>query len=759
MPCPTLQNCGIVAAEPTQNLGGGQFVYLKLSGFAPGDRGVTLYYCSDPGGTGQLPAPGQAPPDCGSSNGLYDEQPQPAQIFPQTSSESGKAAVSMQAAEVSSGGQTIPGAEFFHSGAVVTPGFYCDGTPANPCDIVVTDTSITQAQQDFQTDSSNSVAIPVSFAPSSNGCPNAPIVSANSEFGIELLLPLVARLGCAQNPSTAVVPLDTADNGADALKDLAGGTVNVAFTDDPESPDQQASLKSGSFALIPMALSANVVAFDGQISAVGNVPVFNVGQMDLTPTMVAGLLGSNVNWNGSGLSDDIVPCHGPSSVTGTNQCSGFPCLSTGPGSTCSLFDQLNFTGGFLQFVGHEGFWRADPSGSTDQMFTWLCSAPKLPINLGSAYPPSSYPVESASGARTLEASLGGFGRPLRPCPSGVDQVPTNPHYPPGFLTESDPNQEALKAASFVQSNPVSGGSDAWADMNWAEALFYGMNVAAIQNAADNFVQPNSDTLDAALQDATTNADGTITPSYTNGAGGTNGSGPYPMPDVIYAAVSTAAVNPGQASAEANLLNQILALTGTGGSNVAQLPQGFVPLPANLVTQAQADIKKDIVALPPSPGGGGGGGGGGGSSSGGAPASSASTPSSGSAGSSDVLGPLGLLGGSLSGALPFIAGLSPLSGLLATSVARAANGSGNDSGPSGPLLGPALPGYALAASQSSGLITLALVLGLIALLAGLLLMGSGMLKRRLPHRGASPSGPEPVDGGAEGADLASGAAPA
>jgi hypothetical protein len=759
MPCPTLQNCGIVAAGPTENLGGGQFVYLNLSGFAPGDSHVTLYYCSDPGGTGQLPAPGQAPPDCGSSNGLYNEQPQPAQIFPQTSSQSGTAALSMQAAEVSSGGQTIPGAEFFQTGAVVTPGFYCDGTSAHPCDIVVTDKSISQSQQDFQTDSSNSVAIPISFAPSTNGCPNAPIVSANSEFGIELLLPLVARLGCAQNPSTAVVPLDTADNGVDALKDLAGGTVNVAFTDDPESPDQQNYLKSGSFALIPIALSANVVAFDGQIAAVGNVPVFNIGQMDLTPTMVAGLLGSSVKWNGSGSSDDVVPCHGPSSVTGTNQCSGFPCTSTGPGSTCSLFDQLNFTGGFFQFNGHEGFWRADPSGSTDQMFTWLCNAPKLPINWGPGYPRSSYGAESASGARTLEASLGGFGKRLSSCPSGVDQVPPNPLYPPAFLTESDPSQEALKAASYVQSNPVQGGSNAWADMNWAEALFYGMNVAAIQNAADNFVQPNSDTLGAALQDATPNADGTISPSYTNGAGGTNG--PYPMPDLIYAAVSTAGVNAAQATAETNLLNQILDLTGTGGSNVAQLPQGFVPLPANVVTQAQADIKKDIVALPSSPGGGGGGGGsggGGGAGSGGSP-SGGSSASPGSAGLSDALGPSGLLGGAPLGALPFIAGLSPLSGLLARSVALASKGSGHGAGPSGPLLGPALPGYALAANQSSGLVTLALVLGLIALLAGLLLMGSGMLKRYLPRRGAPPGEPGSVDGGGDGADLASGAAPA
>jgi hypothetical protein len=43
---------------------------------------------------------------------------------------------------------------------------------------------------------------------------------------------------------------------------------------------------------------------------------------------------------------------------------------------------------------------------------------------------------------------------------------------------------------------------------------------------------------------------------------------------------------------------MLALTGTGGSNVGQLPAGFVPLPASLVTEAKAEIAKDILGTSP-----------------------------------------------------------------------------------------------------------------------------------------------------------------
>jgi hypothetical protein len=272
----------------------------------------------------------------------------------------------------------------------------------------------------------------------------------------------------------------------------------------------------------------------------------------------------------------------------------------------------------------------------------------------------------------------------------------------------------------------------------------------VQNAAGNFVQPTATSLDAAVDVAKTNGDGTLTPDYTS----TNADA-YPMPDVIYAAVSANPVPAAQAAAETDELTQMLALTGSGGSNVAQLPAGFVPMPASLVTQAQTDIAKDIVAQPTPPGGGGGGAGGAGSGGGGGGAGTSDngTTASSSFGSPDELGPSGLLGGAPFNALPLIGGLSPLSGLLVNSLAKAAAGSSGH-GPTGPLLGPALPAYALASSQGNTVVSIAAILGLIALLAGLILMSSGVLRRIRSARRPSPSD---VDvGGAEEAPSAAGA---
>ena len=54
------------------------------------------------------------------------------------------------------------------------------------------------------------------------------------------------------------------------------------------------------------------------------------------------------------------------------------------------------------------------------------------------------------------------------------------------------------------------------------------------------------------------------------------------------------------------------------------------------------------------------------------------------------------------------------------------------------LGPSLPGYTLAASQGRGLVPIALVVGLSAVVIGALLMGSGFLKRRKLRKATPPA---------------------
>jgi hypothetical protein len=736
MPCPTASDCGQIVASPTQNLGLGQYVYLQLSGFGPGDTAL-VDFCSDPNNAPVAPqnlSNPPPPPICATSTPQYTAPPFGIAIFNTNtgSTRAGTATTSVETEEASPPGIALQGNQANSS-------FYCDTTAANACDIVVSDFTITASQGDFNIDAANSVEIPLTFAPAAT-CPGAAKVTTESEYGIEVLTPTLAQLSCSQNsPSKAAIPIETAVGGAQAIKDLAAGNVPIAFTDDPEAADQQASLKSGHFALIPVALTANIVGIDAEILGTGlsgtkQGILYPTNQMNLTPTMVAGEITNQGSYAASYTADDQVPCSGPSEDPGTQQCGSWPCGVLG-NTTCSLFDQLNYLPGYGNYFQSSASMLAGTSGSTHQLFTWLCNAPLVPLNFG------TNPTESQSGSQSLETGFSGLSGPKSACPAGEDQPPAF-NAPPSFFTYNNPETQNIKAPLWIV-NQGTRDAAAFINQNWAEGEYYGVGgVAGLQNGAGKFVVPTATSLDAAVQVATKNADGSLTPNYTS----TN-SDAYPMPDVIYAAVSTDPVSASQATAESKLLTQMLALTGTGGSNVGQLPAGFVPMPASLVTQAQTDIAKDIVTPSTPPGRGGGGGGGGGRSGTGG---SGSTNALGSG----VLGSSGLLGGAFSSPLPFFSGISPLAGTLANSPAKTAAASGHH-GPTGPLLGPALSAYALVANQGSTVVALASILGLIALMSGLVLMSSAMLTK---IRAARAAAPVIEDGGGSAEAPAAGASP-
>jgi hypothetical protein len=750
MPCPTASNCGQIVAGPTQNLGLGQYVNLRLSGFGPGDT-VIVGFCSDPNNAPLAPqnlSNPPPPPVCATSTPQYNAPPFGIPIFSTTtgSTQAGTATTSVETEEASPPGIALPGNQSNSS-------FYCDTTAANACAIVITDKAITASQHDSNIDAANSVEIPLTFAAAAT-CPGAAQVITESEYGIEVLTPMLAQLSCSQNsPSKAVIPVETAVGGAQAVKDLAAGNDQIAFTDDPEAADQQASLKAGHFALIPVALTANIVGIDAEILGTGlngtqQGILYPTNQMNLTPTMVAGEITNAGNYAASYTADDQVSCSGPSEDPNTQQCaSSAPGLITPPcgvlsPTTCSLFDQLNYLPGYRNYGQSSAFMQAGASGSTDQLFTWLCNAPLVPLNFGTK------PTESQSGSQSLETGFFGQSGPTSTCPAGQDQPPAF-NAPAAFFTYNNPETQNIKAPPWIVNEGAHAGA-AFINQNWAEGEYYGVGgVAGLQNGAGNFVTPTATSLDAAVQVAKKNADGSLTPNYSS----TNADA-YPMPDVIYAAVSTDPVSASRATAETTLLTELLALTGTGGSNVGQLPAGFVPMPASLVTQAQAAIAKDIVATATPPGGKGGKGGAGGGGGGGG----GGTPGSGGSGSANSLssglfGPSGLFGATLS-SLPLFGGSSPVAGTLANLPGKAAAASGHH-GPRGSLLGPALPAYALAATQGNTVVALAEILGLIALLSGLVLMSSALLTRIRAARAAAAVAD---DGGSSAPPPGAGAAP-
>jgi PBP superfamily domain len=484
--------------------------------------------------------------------------------------------------------------------------FFCDGTSQNPCAIEVTEPAIELGKK--VPDTKNTAVIPINFAPATSGCPSPNLVTTDSEFGIERLLPAVDRIACsdAANPSPPIA-FNTAKDGLSAVQALAaGGGVSVAFTDDPESPDQQAALTQGHDALIPVALSADVIGFK---ATVGGTPTYPQGALNLTPTEVAGLV---TNFYSGWTSSDLVNC-----TPGTSWCvDTTACI---PGTTsCSVLAQLNALAttakSYLASAGvYSSFVRADPAGSTDQLTSWLCGVAQDPLQ------PITINGQQVTEPATPDTVLVNGLNQLLPAKSQLTSCPVTDTFPPlastdQFIAEvTDPSQQLVKMVGQISppggtGNPAAG----FAVMNWAEALYFGLDVANLQNPAGAFVAPTADSLDAALADAKQNPDGSYTASTTN----TSDTAAYPMPSIIYAAVPTAAIPADQADQVKGLLNEILGVTGggdaaqqsrglgpldvTAGADAGQLPPGFVPLTPTLLAQAQKDIANDINAEPAPP---------------------------------------------------------------------------------------------------------------------------------------------------------------
>jgi len=108
-------------------------------------------------------------------------------------------------------------------------------------------------------------------------------------------------------------------------------------------------------------------------------------------------------------------------------------------------------------------------------------------------------------------------------------------------------------------------------MNWYEALYYGLDVASLENAAGDFVAPTEQSVDAALADATVNpTDGVLTYNYAD-----TDAAAYPTPTVVYAVVPTNLPSSTAFAVSTELRSVLAVTTSADGSGV---PTGLLPLP-------------------------------------------------------------------------------------------------------------------------------------------------------------------------------------
>jgi hypothetical protein len=295
--------------------------------------------------------------------------------------------------------------------------------------------------------------------------------------------------------------------------------------------------------------------------------------------------------------------------------------------------QFSYGGQPVQEQNLGAMWPSTPSGATFQTTSWMCAAPNTPytVNLPSSGGTQSGLSDILSGQQLLAnaeqdpvyapgsqngASGGSLYHWVQSPPNECQALST---LPIDFNTQGagtnylyNPSSSPLTAAHTMKAAVTfygQSGGFAFTAMDSSEANFFGLLPATLQNAAGAFVGPSQAGVTAALNDATTNPDGTISPNYTD----TGDTAAYPMPLVTYALVSTDAKRTStQATQLKDLLTNLVTYSHNGGTTSEPLPAGYTPLPATVYSQALSEISKDIVV--PNQGGSVGTGGSGGTGS-------------------------------------------------------------------------------------------------------------------------------------------------
>jgi hypothetical protein len=575
LPCST-SACPTVEAAPTSNLGSDQWVYLNFVNFPKGNV-LEVDYCSN------KVALAKAAPLCdvtGTATLQYPQQEIP--IFPD-----GQAVTSFHVqSDLDSPGDTpfsglVPGSSPEQSGS-----FWCDNGP-NLCSIDVVDPYMT-SNYSVTPQVSDTIVVPVTFQPATSGCPGAQFLYTSSDFSVEQLFPHETPLACTG--SHPVIPLNTATDAVNALQNLTSGSSQIAFVTDPTSPDMQVILAATHtrYALIPVAASAVVIGYQATMQH-GSGSFYGFSNMRLTASEVAGLITYNYP---APYGSDIVEC--PASLV--KQLGGTP---TGKTSPCPLIEGLNAAKNYTPAQSYGSFIPSYHSGVTRELVTWICSAPNPLIRV------DGHNIDDPNLASTeLTTSSWDPTWPIKSC-APFDQFPAVPS--PSDTEYALLNAPAIQAKFLRAYLPPAQFENrpeaAFAPLDWSEARYQGLDVAALQNASGVFVQPTPASVEAGLSAATVGPDGVLDPDWTS----TNPA-VYPLPSVTYAIVPVGAEPAAEGNSMRTLLDSLLAFTG--GAESAELPDGYVPLPSAMYQSALSDVLTDITIAksttpPPHKGGGGG----------------------------------------------------------------------------------------------------------------------------------------------------------
>jgi hypothetical protein len=498
-------------------------------------------------------------------------------------------------------------------------------------------------------------------------------VVSDSEYGFQQIFQATDQFTCQK--SGATIPFNTEINGLSALQALDKGAIQMAFTDDPQSPDQQAIIKKDKLLLIPIAYSGNVMGGQSQMNGASGI-VSQTG-IKLTASLAAGIVGGT---NYGALADGQAVC-----TQGSTK------------SPCGVMGTLNYVPGFKGAKSYFSFLRSDTAGTTDQLLQWVCDSGKatnVPVLTNATL------TETQLAEQVLLAGLfPAGGAPATGCLL-TDQLPAFISIAGTAQAFSTPGQQVLKLRQTILPANITYNPQwaAFAPMNWADSSYYGLDPALLQNAADQFVAPTAASVDAGISDGTW-SNGLWTQNYSN----TSDAGAYAMPTVMYAVVPTAAdISATDKSGIQSSLNSILDVTGATSLS-GSLPSGILPLSSEVAVTSRDEVANGV-----------------GNPNYVVPAIGHSSPSSPNGGSSS----------SFSASSSFALGSLSASALAASAKTP---GSVSDVIPSSsPTYGP----ITLTATEGRLLLPATISLGALMALIGIAMMGSSGLAQRRARRVAT-----------------------
>jgi hypothetical protein len=423
------------------------------------------------------------------------------------------------------------------------------------------------------------IVIPLQFSPAVNGCPltSTQFTLAGSPMMSRAMLQWLSGLCQGSNP--LAISYNSTIQEPQALLEASSGMVDVALTTRPASADTEEDVTLPSYrhyVYTPVAVSAVVVAYWVDSPTTGQ-PVTN---LKLDQRLIAKLVTTSYGF-GDGCQKGVPP---PPGI-------GY-CDKAVSGNPYGIFQDPEFTKlnpTVKPVTGQGGTYQVPTvqSGNSDMTWTltrWIAGNPAASsfltgkpdqwgMHVNTFYKGVSYPTDSFIGQDPYPFIQHLFN-PLYP----LSQVA----YHQSLNWDAGTTWQKDQFGNYPSDTPEIPGQRAlFAILDDADANAFQFPVAALPNAAGDYVQPTDASMAAALPGMTSAGSGT-----EQGNLASSNPAAYPLTMVVYAAVPTACTPPAKATAISRFLDYAAGAGQVQGDQPGQLPTGYLPLPASMQTQTK-----------------------------------------------------------------------------------------------------------------------------------------------------------------------------